>query len=95
MSACECGCGGTPKSPRSRFLPGHDARVHGGIGAAQYAPVDPAKLRASRGPDGSPVSVPALVDGLCPVCRLAPFHGMWDHWFASHEDRATGKRFRD
>ena len=23
---CECGCGGYPKSPRSRYLPGHDAK---------------------------------------------------------------------
>jgi hypothetical protein len=23
---CECGCGGRPKSPKSRFLPGHDLR---------------------------------------------------------------------
>ncbi len=25
---CLCGCGGLPKGPRSRFLPGHDARWH-------------------------------------------------------------------
>lgn len=24
---CECGCGGSPKSPKSRFLPGHDAKL--------------------------------------------------------------------
>ena len=24
--ACECGCGEFPKSPGSRFLPGHDLR---------------------------------------------------------------------
>ena len=23
---CECGCGDYPKSPRSRYLPGHDAK---------------------------------------------------------------------
>ena len=27
---CQCGCGGMPKGPKSRFLPGHDARVHKG-----------------------------------------------------------------
>ena len=27
---CQCGCGGVPKGPKSRFLPGHDARVHKG-----------------------------------------------------------------
>ena len=26
---CQCGCGGKPKGARSRFLPGHDARMHG------------------------------------------------------------------
>ncbi len=25
---CLCGCGGTPKGPKSRFIPGHDARFH-------------------------------------------------------------------
>lgn len=25
---CQCGCGGQPKGAKSRFLPGHDARVH-------------------------------------------------------------------
>lgn len=24
---CECGCGGSPKGKRSRFLPGHDAKA--------------------------------------------------------------------
>lgn len=27
---CHCGCGGRPKGARSRFLPGHDARVKKG-----------------------------------------------------------------
>lgn len=26
--ACECGCGGFPKGKRSRFVPGHDAKLH-------------------------------------------------------------------
>lgn len=26
--ACLCGCGGTPKGKKSRFIPGHDARWH-------------------------------------------------------------------
>lgn len=25
---CLCGCGGTPKGKKSRFIPGHDARYH-------------------------------------------------------------------
>lgn len=25
---CLCGCGGIPKGPKARFLPGHDARFH-------------------------------------------------------------------
>ena len=25
---CLCGCGGTPKSAKARFVPGHDARYH-------------------------------------------------------------------
>ena len=25
---CLCGCGGFPKGPKSRFIPGHDARYH-------------------------------------------------------------------
>lgn len=28
---CECGCGGTPKGRKSRFLPGHDAKHYGRI----------------------------------------------------------------
>lgn len=27
---CQCGCGGSPKGAKSRFLPGHDARVKKG-----------------------------------------------------------------
>ena len=25
---CGCGCGDSPKGKRSRFIPGHDARLH-------------------------------------------------------------------
>ena len=25
--ACECGCGGSPKGARAKFLPGHDAKL--------------------------------------------------------------------
>lgn len=25
---CECGCGGFPKGKKSRFIPGHDAKLH-------------------------------------------------------------------
>lgn len=28
MSLCGCGCGGSPRGKKSRFLPGHDARRH-------------------------------------------------------------------
>jgi hypothetical protein len=34
---CECGCGGSPKGKRSRFLPGHDARMHGAAKAPARA----------------------------------------------------------
>lgn len=27
--ACLCGCGGTPRGKKSRYLPGHDARHFG------------------------------------------------------------------
>jgi hypothetical protein len=29
MTLCACGCGGTPKGPKSLYLPGHDSRRHG------------------------------------------------------------------
>lgn len=25
---CLCGCGGFPRGPKSRFIPGHDAKYH-------------------------------------------------------------------
>ena len=28
---CLCGCGGTPKSPKGRYLPGHDAKHHSAL----------------------------------------------------------------
>jgi hypothetical protein len=30
-AACQCGCGGFPSKPRSRFLPGHDARHYAAL----------------------------------------------------------------
>ncbi len=30
-AACLCGCGAFPSKPKSRFLPGHDARYHSAL----------------------------------------------------------------
>ena len=40
---CVCGCGGTPKGKKARFLPGHDARYHARIKAEALAVFDAAK----------------------------------------------------
>ena len=32
-AACACGCGGTPKSQKARYLPGHDAKHHAALNA--------------------------------------------------------------
>ena len=52
---CLCGCGGTPKGKKARFLPGHDARYHSDQkkAAAETAvetPIEPERReRAPRG----------------------------------------------
>lgn len=35
---CECGCGGHPRGKRSRFLPGHDAKLVSKLVAQAQAP---------------------------------------------------------
>jgi hypothetical protein len=54
---CLCGCGGTPRGTKSRFIPGHDARYHAAIKLAAKAkeatkePTEvagPAKARSRR-----------------------------------------------
>ncbi len=35
---CLCGCDGTPKGPKSRFIPGHDSRYHSAQKKAQVQP---------------------------------------------------------
>jgi hypothetical protein len=54
--ACLCGCGGFPKGPKSRFIPGHDARYHS---AQKKAAADAA--RSHEAPVNAPVAatVPA------------------------------------
>ncbi len=37
VRVCQCGCTGTPASRRSRFLPGHDARLRSVLLAAAEA----------------------------------------------------------
>ena len=44
---CLCGCGGFPKGPTSRFLPGHDARYYS------------AQKKAAAGP--APVQVASII----------------------------------
>jgi hypothetical protein len=43
-TSCECGCGGTPKGFKSRYLPGHDARH----AAAQRADASEATRETTR-----------------------------------------------
>jgi hypothetical protein len=40
---CECGCGGSPKGKKARYLPGHDARHHSALKAAAKAAAEAAE----------------------------------------------------
>jgi hypothetical protein len=67
---CECGCGGFPKGKSSRFIPGHDAKLHSaqkkaaaGAAPSPSVPVNAQDRprrpsRRSAGKDG-----PSRVDG--------------------------------
>jgi hypothetical protein len=46
--ACLCGCGAFPSKPRSRYLPGHDAKHHAALERAAAENAD-AKPKAKRG----------------------------------------------
>jgi hypothetical protein len=50
--ACLCGCGGTPKGKKSRFVPGHDARYHSAEkkAAAEAAPAASVRVNAGDRP---------------------------------------------
>jgi hypothetical protein len=49
---CLCGCGGTPKGKKSRFIPGHDARYHAAQkkAAAEASPEPPAPANTQARP---------------------------------------------
>lgn len=97
--ACGCGCGGMTKG--GRFLPGHDARMHGqqkrdGLAAAithrrQTASVEKREETAYRRPK------PTTGNG--PPCLLNPEHGrllkiqgVQDYW-CPHSDHGGNGRF--
>lgn len=42
-AACLCGCGAFPSKPKSRFLPGHDAKYHAALKRAEAEKAAPAK----------------------------------------------------
>lgn len=49
-AACQCGCGGFPSKPKSRYLPGHDAKHASALkrAEAEKAAAAPKAKRAGK-----------------------------------------------
>ncbi len=70
--ACMCGCGATPAGRRSRFMPGHDARLRGTlIRAAAAAETDATQPER----DESAADLAALPDSKWAATWLTKAHG--------------------
>jgi hypothetical protein len=70
-SACFCGCGGSPKSPESAYLPGHDAKHVAKLVEA---------YRAADGPDKS-AHREAVIRHAEDMLSEALFRQLWERLF--------------
>ena len=69
---CMCGCGAAPRGRRSRFLPGHDARLRGILVRAADAALDDA-TQPER--DAAAAEMAALPDAKWAARWMTAAHG--------------------